>query len=174
MKIELSECICKMVYKMPVEKNKLLFISVRCNYDFYEKDIHIELPTSTVNFIFHKASNYIKVLFVVLNDIFIFPEHLIDMKLTSYHDSCWRSDGVSSPLTKFHHNKCEELKQEINKKIDNYADKFHKLIYASYPSFALFHRSDIIDGTVIISDNRDHNYNCIVTKTEIGPYYTFK
>jgi hypothetical protein len=161
MKIDIHEAICAIVETMlpRFTKDKLLFISVRCNYNFYEENLHIGLPTFTANFIFHRPSNYTKVLFHVIDETFIRAHDLKNMKLTSDHDSCWRTDGVESELRKVHWKHCDALKAKIaKKKGKKYADSFHRLIYTSYPIFSTFEKIELIDGTVIRSEYDERNF----------------
>jgi hypothetical protein len=175
MKIDIHQAIIAIVEAMlpRFTKDKLLFISVRCNYDFYEEGVHIEHPAFTVNFIFHRPSNYTKVLFQVLDRVFISPYDLTAMQLSSDHDSCWRSDGISSVLSKIHFEHCDTLKAEIarKKRSKKYADSFHREIYKSYPSFATIERLELIDGTVIRSEYEERNF--VLKYDEEKKFYEF-
>lgn len=175
MKIEISRAIIAIVEAMLPRGtvDKLLFLSIRLSYDFFDDNLHLDHKDSAGVFVFHRPSNYTKVLFTKVDDIFIQPYDLEEMLLTSDHDSGWRGDGVESTLRALHFSKCEELKKEIaSKKGEKYADSHHRFIYSSYPSFASFESIKIIDGTVIRTDRDKRKFRMEFDKEK--QFYTFK
>jgi hypothetical protein len=175
MKIYISQAIQAIVEAMLTEKtvNKLLFISVRCGYNYFSNGISIEQNDFTCNFIFHRPSNYVKVLFKESDRIFVNPWDLTEMEFKSDHDSCWREDGISTPLNQVHWKHCDKLKNLIaKKKGTQYANNLYQLIHTSYPSFATIETLMLIDGQVDRSDRYQTKF--VLDYNKEKQFYTFK
>lgn len=78
-----------------------MLIMIDCSYSNYEKEIERRFP---LYYLFRRSSNYTAVFMLDGrgSDEFRSPPSISDVigkadipwKLTSYHDSCWRSDGL--------------------------------------------------------------------------------
>ena len=64
-----------------------------------------------VHFLFRRLGNYTTVMMAVTDDIRLRKEEIKNWKVTSHHDSCWRGDGVLSPLFQLHIEMCKEVDQ---------------------------------------------------------------
>lgn len=62
-----------------------------------------------VHLLFHRPGNYTTVMMVVTDNICLRKEEIKDWKVTSCHDSCWRGDGVLSPLFRLYIEMCKEV-----------------------------------------------------------------
>lgn len=102
-------------------EDKLLHICIRASYMVFPYEDRsggndcsdVIEPTEFIHFIFYRPSNYTKVL---LSTGSWFIEECERFELVSDHDSCWRSDGVSSNLNQIHwriieviEERCKEL-----------------------------------------------------------------
>lgn len=107
-KINADHVICTLVDAMlhrSSPANKGMLISLDCEISDCGKGIKHKSIRRLIHFVFHRPSNYTKVFFGVGNHW----EEIKNWKLTSNHDSCWRSDGVSAPLSNFYFTMCEEV-----------------------------------------------------------------
>ena len=66
-------------------------------------------PRRFVHFPFRRPGNYTTVMMTVTNSILLRKEEIVDWEVTSCHDSCWRGDGLLSPLSKLYFEMCEEV-----------------------------------------------------------------
>lgn len=85
-------------------KDKLLWVPVEIDIQHAEKDIAIR---KNAHFLFHRDSNYVKVFMSVDTPEFRFSPSLKNIPRDMWickcnHDSCWRTDGVGTPLHKLH------------------------------------------------------------------------
>ena len=62
-----------------------------------------------VHILFHRPNNYTTVMLGVTDDIHLRTEEMKEWKVTSCHDSCWRGDGVESPLFRLYIEMCKEV-----------------------------------------------------------------
>ncbi len=104
--MELAEVIATLVEAMLPRfsgKGKFLYldlvvrISENLNSDGVAKHIHL---------LFHRPSNYTKVMWQVSNDPRLRMESFKDWKVLSDHDSCWKSDGIGTPLFQLYIEMC--------------------------------------------------------------------
>lgn len=97
-------------------KGKILHICIGASYDVYENGLQINSRTY-VHLFFHRPYNYTKVFLVETNTPFIdICGNSIKLKLTSDHDSCWRSDGVQSPITQIHQRMVDKVEKKYSQK----------------------------------------------------------
>jgi hypothetical protein len=181
MKIEISSVINSIaedILKRGTEK-KILFISVKLSYNYYDtikgRLFQVESPLTSVNFIFYRPSNYMKVLFNNPNKGFFGPmdfEGSSNWELKANHDSCWRTDGVENTLREFHNFQCKELERLANKTYGNkisgvdIRDKF----YNQQPSFSKIQRIEILDGEVSLLGNDEiRHFSC----KQINRFFSF-
>lgn len=60
-----------------------------------------------VHLLFHRPNNYTKVMWNVTDNPLMRKGDFQEWKVTSCHDSCWKSDGVESPLTNLYFKMCD-------------------------------------------------------------------
>ena len=93
--IRLGSALCSIVEAMlPIGSEHGLFIM--CDMRLENEKTHKRNSTDLV-FIFYRKTNYTKV-FVAQSEKWIEPE-AESFKLSSDHDSCWRTDGVDSVIS---------------------------------------------------------------------------
>lgn len=73
-------------------------------------------PRRFVHFLFYRPRNYTTVMMVVTDNICLRKEEITDWKVTSCHDSCWRGDGVLSPLFRLYIEMCKEVDPTVRPK----------------------------------------------------------
>lgn len=66
-------------------------------------------PRQFIHFLFHRPGNYTTVMMAVTDNPHLRREEIKDWKVTSCHDSCWRGDGVESPLFSLYIHMCTEV-----------------------------------------------------------------
>lgn len=160
MKMEVGHAITKIVEAMlPIgTQGKVLHISMDVDYMVFPKknDDSESLETIerrlSVHYVFRRSSNYTMVLRCVNNSFYIEDGDVFEM--TSYHDSCWRSDGVESDIRK--------ISQKVMKEIEA---KYAEIAGREMPYLEIYHQPNLwfkdvklIEATTD-SPNHDHrNY----------------
>lgn len=72
-----------------------LTMKIDMAWNHYSKNGEKELQfKKEVLLVFHRPSNYTKVLYTDITNKRLKPTDVIEMKQLSDHDSCWRSDGM--------------------------------------------------------------------------------
>lgn len=149
MNIKLSNVISRIVETMLLRgtSNKLLHIRIQASYLHFPhayrngNDCSDEINQNLfIHFIFYRPGNYTKVLLLESESPFInFNEDIFELK--SYHDSCWRTDGVEHSLNVINQRivgsieeKCKELKERVPN------------LYLSQPNFSDLGTIEILDG----------------------------
>jgi len=65
-----------------------------------------------VRFLFSRPSNYTRVLFCVSERFHPLASAENDWQDVSYHDSCWRDDGVGTPLSRVYFEMADAIRNE--------------------------------------------------------------
>lgn len=136
-----------------------LYVPIDAQLSHYG-ETHETRYTVDIHLLFHRPSNYTKVFWHVVYDGFV-PDYKIPEDgwvMESDHDSCWTSDGLSTPINKV----WQTLKGKLQ---DIPANKLHE-----YVSFGLLgpklHRVEL---TRVRTDSYCRQY-----KVKLGPTIGFK
>lgn len=127
-------------------QGKLLYIHVDASLSDYSGSKE-KNSRKSIHFIFSRTSNYTTV-GVAVNTNWGFPRDC-DIKFKSSHDSCWRTDGVDTPLSEVYH----QMWKEVNPK------KHPKEL----SSFVTFKKIQLIDGTMMVDRKNDYKIEIVLT-----------
>lgn len=148
--ISIDKVVCTMVEAILPRntENKVLSVSIRFEAENFEKD---HLVRKNLLFVFYRGSNYTFVGSPIsdpdnkLSNIFFSGNKETELKRFSYHDSCWRSDGVTDAIC----NIAQDIEKECNqgKKAD-------------YSVFTTIEEVKLHDGSITV---HDYDRNSIFT-----------
>ena len=102
-------------------EDKVFHVCVVAKFSLYGDD-EDRLSTKQIHFLFQRPSNYTKVFILVNDNKYTRLEEIPSngWTLKSDHDSCWRSDGVGSPLFKAWCELRNQFQEEDWKKISEF------------------------------------------------------
>ena len=138
--------------------NIALAITLDLRDSFYHEDKEGEESTATIcRFLFHRPSNYTKVLVNYDFDNFhahVYPERdLIRYKKYSDHDSCWRSDGL-----RILHTHWDNVEKHFGK---------HPNDISQFYSFSIFQPISYVKLITFDSVKEDDSYNASITGYDV-------
>ncbi|MBU1046380.1 hypothetical protein KKH36_01195 [Patescibacteria group bacterium] len=150
MKMDAGNAICSIVRAMlpRFTENKVLHICLDMSYFCFphaEKDddcSDVIDRRTYVHFIFYRPHNYTKVLLAENNSCFLHDVESFEM--TSFHDDCWKTDGVGSELNKIHWMIIDEMEKQINL----LGEKPSRCFRMEQPNFCHFQTIELLDGMV--------------------------
>lgn len=126
------------------EKTKVLFVPIKIT----ARNGHREISRH-VTFILYRPTAYTLV-GVHISDGWHFRNEIGEYVNKSYHDSCWRSDGIDSTLAEIYFAMCKEIAPQIApKNVD---------IEATY-----WHNAEIIEVDEVKFDRGDFTKPIVVT-----------
>lgn len=154
MQTRISNAIIPVVEDLLTPGNVLL-VAIDARLDYYSEDQKYE-PKGVlrgVHIAISKPSNYKKVVMAVDNKNIAFRfDPSLDFKFQSDHDSCWRSDGLQSPLWEISRGMVEEITK----------NGAPDLPWKEYSWFCHISHFKIVPGEIKIDRNNDYKVTLIL------------
>ena len=137
MKMDVGRAIVELVENMLPRgtSDKILYTCVDCSISKGEKEAR-----KMFHFIFQRPGSYTTVAMAVSDGIGFSND--LDFKFKSDHDSCWREDGVHSPLMKEYFAMCKEVDPKTAPK--------------DLDCFVTFHGTKVMEGNIQVDRNNDY------------------
>lgn len=139
-------------------EDKVLCISIDARLNYYGKK-QVKGVIRGIHIAIYRPMNYTKVIMAV--DSENIPAFTFDPSLTfkhmSDHDSCWRSDGLESPLNKVSHDMVNELE----------ANGAPKLPYSQYTWDCTISEMKIVPGKILVDRNKDYKVTLEIDKSHL-------
>lgn len=156
MNTKLSDSIISIVESfLPVgTKDKVLVLAIDARVHFYFKTKEISAIRG-IHIAIYRPDNYTKVIMAIEDkDLpsFIFNKDL-PFVFKSDHDSCWRDDGLSSPLFKVTHEMVKELEEKGAK----------RLPFDRYSWFTYICGMKILPGKIEVDRDKDYAVKLILS-----------
>lgn len=118
-----------------------------------------------VHYIFHRPMNYTRVLRLINRNPFEIKTGDI-FRLTAYHDTCWRTDGLEGDLNRIHHEAMEKIEKKFKRISGREMTHVETILQ---PNCVLIREIRLIDGEVKTIDSgyglRDYRADVIGEKT---------
>ena len=127
-------------------RDKLLCVSVDARVHDWLKQKEIS-SIRGIHIAIYRPSNYTKVVMAVNHDIAFTFDQSLRFEFKSDHDSCWRDDGLRSPLSNI---QCEMVKELSEKGADSKP-------FGLYSWFVGISSIKIIPGSINIDRNNNHS-----------------
>lgn len=175
MKIEIASAISQIVESMlpRFSEDKMLVMTIDVSYEEFDERFDVKANRFSIHFAFSRPGNYTKVLFGTSERSWSI-EAGMELSHTSDHDSCWRSDGVESPLRKIHWEECDKLLNQIEEQCGKEVrDSLHRYMYSGgQPHFITFQELKVVSGRVERNRSRGSlsPYGAYLVKIEDDEY----
>ncbi|TSC60424.1 MAG: hypothetical protein LiPW15_302 [Parcubacteria group bacterium LiPW_15] len=88
-------------------EKKLLYVLIEAGVT--KEKVAVPSHRRFIHLLFHRPGNHTAVMVAVTDNPHFRKEEMKDWRVVSCHDSCWRSDGVESPLSKLYFEMCKEV-----------------------------------------------------------------
>lgn len=115
MKIDLSSALISIVdYFLPrFTEGKVLCATIRVSVNYRDSKTKVDGVFNSIHFAFYRPTNYTTVIMAVgPNDLSALKFNpAAKFRFTSDHDSCWKNDGVTSPLFNLTCNMVNKIKE---------------------------------------------------------------